>query len=192
MPNHWPMRWAQDTLKAAGITETHFALEAMSAWRKSTPLEAWTNNPIGMPARGNNVPTVHGTLYAQFPSFGDFRRAFQAFTKTRQGAQIAHTLDMGESWSDLWREIHALKWPADTTETDYPSVILDRMEADYRNKLQTRQKADRKTSGTVVTAPPDVHAAMRNQALVMSRAAEHFGYGAKAIEHVIRSLNDHG
>lgn len=174
-------------MRAAGLPVSQFALDVLSAWNKSTPVVPATYNPLGMPAKGtSNVPYL-GTPYALFSGIGAFTTAMSKFLASSKGAELRHTLDAGESLSDAYRAIHALGWPATKTETDYPSALLDMLEAQYRAKMATRAVADRKTTGTV-QAPSAVHAAVRQQAAVLHHAATQFSDAAKAISYTVRGL----
>lgn len=183
----WASGWREATLRASGVTVSQFALDVLSAWQKSTPVVPATNNPLGMPAKGtSNVPYLR-TLYALFPGMGSFTAAMAAFLSTSKGAELRHALEAAESLSDAYRAIHALGWPANKTETDYPVVLLDMLEANYRAKLATRTAAKRQTSG-IVSAPPAVHAAVRQQAIILHHAATQFSDASKAISHVVKGL----
>lgn len=174
-------------MRTAGLPVSQFALDVLSAWNKSTPVVPATYNPLGMPAKGtSNVPYL-GTPYALFSGIGAFTAAMSKFLASSKGAELRHTLDAGESLSDAYRAIHALGWPATKTETDYPSALLDMLEAQYRAKMATRAVADRKTTGTV-QAPSAVHAAVRQQAAVLHHAATQLSDAAKAISYTVRGL----
>lgn len=183
----WVSGWREATLRAAGITVSQFALDVLSAWQKSTPVVPATFNPLGMPAKGTSNVKYLGTLYALFPGIGAFTRAMATFLATPKGAELRHALEAAESFSDAYRAIHALGWPANKTETDYPVALLDMLEASYRAKLATRTVANRKTSG-IVQAPPAVHAAVRQQAAILHTAATQFSDAAKAVSYTVRGL----
>jgi hypothetical protein len=183
----WASTWRSDTLRVAGIPKSQFALDVLSAWRRSTPVEPWTNNPLGMPARGNGVTAAFSTPYGVFTSVNHFATTFNRFMATRQGTPIRHILTAGDSLTDAWREIHAIGWPAVKTETDYPVVLLDMVETRYRDKLVTRQSGGRKSSGTTHAAP-EVHEAMKRQARALTDTANAFSDGRTAIGHIIRRL----
>lgn len=174
-------------MRAAGIPVSQFALDVLSAWQKSTPVVPATYNPLGMPARGTSNVQYLGTAYALFSGIGAFTKAMATFLASNKGADVRHALELSESLSDAYRAIHALGWPATKTETDYPSALLDMVEAQYRAKLATRTAANRKTTGTV-QAPPAVHAAVRQQAAVLHHAATQFSDAAKAISYTVRGL----
>jgi hypothetical protein len=184
----WASTWRDDVLRISGIPKSQFALDVLSAWRKSTPVEPWTNNPLGMPARGNGVTQAFSTPYGVFGSVRHFATSFNRFLQTRQGESIKHILTVGDSMTDAWREIHAIDWPARNTETDYPVALLDRVEADYRAKVQRRSGGKQKSTG-VAQAAPEVHVAMRQQARALTDAASAFSDGRQAIRHIIRRMN---
>jgi hypothetical protein len=174
-------------LRAAGLPISQFALDVLAAWNKSTPVVPATYNPLGMPSKGTSNVSYLNTPYALFTGVGAFIKAMAAFLSTSKGAELRHVLDAGESLSDAYRAIHALGWPATKTETDYPSVLLDMLEAQYRAKLATRTVANRKTTG-IVQAPPQVHAAVKQQAMMLHHAATQFNDAGKAISYVVRGL----
>jgi hypothetical protein len=183
----WVSGWREATLRAAGIPISQFALDALAAWNKSTPVVPATYNPLGMPAKGTSNVSYLATPYALFTGIGAFTKAMSAFLSTSKGAELAHALNAAESLSDVYRAIHALGWPAAKTETDYPSALLDMLEASYRAKMATRTPANRKTSG-IVQAPPAVHTAVRQQARVLHHAAINFSDASKAISHIVKGL----
>lgn len=181
----WPTGWREATLRASGIPVSQFALDVLSAWQQSTPTEAWTSNPLGMPARETGMPRALNTPYAVFTGMGAFIDTFKRFIKTKRGAGLLHTLISASRLSDAWREIHGLSWPANDTETDYPTVLLDMVEQTYRTKLMTKPAADRKSVGTAL-ASPQVHEAVRLQGYALHDAAKHFNSGHEAIAAIIR------
>lgn len=184
----WPQSWRELTLKNSRIPISQFALDVMSAWRKSTPLIPQTYNPLGMPARGSRYPAYLGTPYAMFPSITAFSNTFQRFITSNAGQELLHVLVSADSLTDAYRAIHALGWPATKTETDYPSALLDMVEQTYRDKLATRTVAKRRTTG-VVQAPPDVHTAVKQQAASLHHAASHFTDARQAIGYIVKGLS---
>jgi hypothetical protein len=107
--------------------------------------------------------------------------------KTNAGTNLARVLYAGDELPEVWREIHKLKWPGNATETDYPCVLLDMLEDDYRKKMSTRTVANRKTVGSMPAAPA-VHEAMRQQSYALTYASSAFKDGATAIAHIMRRL----
>lgn len=183
----WPHDWRERTMRAAGIPKTQAALDILAAWRRSTPVEPWTNNPLGMPAHGSNAPRALGTPYAFFFTIGDFTAAFKRTMKSSHGMPLLHLLISADDLPATWRAIHALKWPANDTETDYPSVLLDMIERKYRDQIQTAPKAQRKSSGTQLISP-DVHTMMRQQGYALHNAAKTFTNAGDAISFLTRRL----
>lgn len=183
----WPQGWREATLKASGITVTPFALDVLSAWRRSTPLVPVTYNPLGMPARGTSNVRYLGTAYALFPGITAFSAAMALFLASPRGAGVRHALEAAERHSDAWRAVHALGWPATATETDYPSALLDMVEQRYRDKLASRDTARRRTAGTQKAAP-DVHEGARHQAVILHHAAANISDARQAIQFVLRGL----
>lgn len=183
----WPDDWRQRVLRASGIPVSQFALDILSAWRKSTPMEPWTNNPLGYPYTGSKANSALNTPYAAFVTIGNFADAMKRLLKSNRGTALLHELISANSLASTWREIHALKWPASLTETDYPSVLLDMVEEQYRTKLQTTPKAERRGTGSTM-ASPAAHEATRNQGLALHHAATAFADGKTAISYIMRRL----
>jgi hypothetical protein len=184
----WPDAWRETTMRVSGIPVTQYGLDVLSAWRRSTPLIAQTYNPLGMPYRGTRYPGYLGTPYAVFPGITAFADEFKRFTHSAKGRDILHVLISGESLAQAWRAIHALGWPANATETDHPVVLLDMLEERYRSKMATRAVAQRRTTG-IVQAPPETHAAIRQQARVLHHAANHINDASRAISYIVRGLS---
>lgn len=183
----WSSGWKEATLRHAEIPVTDFATTVLTAWASSTPTQPWTNNPLGMPAHGNNVPRALNTPYGLFPTMGAFRQAFARLLKTNSGVSLSRVLAAGDDLPDAWRAIHALGFPANRTETDYPVTLLDMLEDDYRAKMATRPVAKRRTVGTG-KARPEVHDAMRAQSYAIAYASRAFDNGSAAIAHIMRRL----
>lgn len=181
----WPDGWREHTLRASGIPVSQFALDMLSAWQRSTPVIPQTYNPVGMPAKGTSNVAYLSTPYALFNGIQDFATYFKRFLSTSQGSELLHVLIAGDSPSDMWRAVHALKWPGNKTETDYPSVILDMMEESYRKKVQSRT-ANRRTTTGIVQAPPETHHAMRQNALMLHHAASNISDTSAAIRYLLR------
>lgn len=168
----FPDGWITATLKACGLPVTDFTMKAMSAWADSTPMLAYTNNPIGMPAVKGKTLELMRTGYAMYPTMADFRTALAAFLVTVSGKDVRESFALDEKYSKVYRAVHALKWPANATETDWPSSVLDLTSESYRTKAATvASPADRKTSGAFgAQAPFGTGAAIssRNAARVAS------------------------
>lgn len=181
----WPTNWKHRTLEEAGITVSPRALKVLSAWRQSTPLDPWTNNPLGMPAKITRTAKVPGTEYGLFRSTVGFYVAFAKFLKTTPGMAIVSELESDKGYGPTWRAINGLKWPAFHTETDYPAKVLDLASEAYRQSVSASDPSERKTSGTA-RAPAAVHDAMRQQAASLSEAAKTFSDSVKAVQYLIR------
>jgi hypothetical protein len=148
MPS-WPSTWVTQALTAAGIPVTVGTHNVMRAWKRSTPLQPYTNNPIGMPAGSSGAPALLRTGYALFPSMSAFYAAFATFMKTYQGHLLAADMIGEAPYPESWRDIAALNWPGSVTETDYPSALLDLTTEAYRLSVKATPASDRKTSGQV-------------------------------------------
>ena len=152
MASSWPDGWMTATLKAADLPVSDFTLKALSAWSASTPILPYTNNPLGMPAVKGQTLELMRTGYAMFVTMADMRNAFSEFVSSSAGNQLHDALALDEKHSQVWRAIHVLPWPANNTETDWPSAVLDLTSESYRTKAASvASPADRKTSGVIGT-----------------------------------------
>lgn len=146
--NDWPTSWRELALDHIGIAITDHAMSVLRDWHLSTPTQPWTNNPLGLPALGNNVPEAMGTPYGAFPSHDEFRKALKRLVDSGGHMPVSHALQDGTSVARAWRTINGLNLPGSSTETDYPSVLLDRADGSYRSKLQATPKSERKSIGS--------------------------------------------
>lgn len=163
----------------------------LSAWADSTPVQPWTNNPLGMPVTYGIMPHPAGERYARFAQVESFRDAFKRFTKSSKGHAIADILMGGSGYSDAWREIHGLKWPSNATESEYPVKLMDVVTSAYASKVTKRNRPAPTTSG-ITHAPPDVHGAMRKQSLLLNQAANLFSGASDGIAHIMKGMNNSG
>lgn len=147
MIGQWPSAWREVTLRNLGLNISPRALTALSAWQLSTPVQPWTNNPLGMPAFGNGAPRALNTAYASFPTMDAFYKALVIALSHREGIAVKEHLANADDYGALWRSINALKWPANDTETDHPSRMLDLLELGYRESLQSVPPNKRRTAG---------------------------------------------
>jgi len=184
----WPSSWRESLLRASGIPKTQFALDVLAAWQKSTPLESYSNNPLGMPRSSRSVPSWQDTEYAAYPTMQHFYAAFKRLVSTGQGRAILHVLIAADDHAATWREIHALNWPATKTEQDYPHLVLDMVEQKYRDRLTSRRTGDSKGTG-IVTAHPSVHSNVRAQAAALYEVAQKFDDAGSAFEYIARRLS---
>ena len=146
--NVWPTAWRESTLTHLGAPVTQHALDVLRDWHLSTPTQPWTNNPLGLPATGNNVPEAMGTPFGAFPTHTEFRVALKRVADDSGHMPLLHALLEGTSIARAWRTINALNLPGVNTESDYPAVLLDRVDETYRRKLQTVPVSRRKSMGT--------------------------------------------
>lgn len=152
MASDWPDGWVTAALKDAGLPVTDFTTKIMYAWNRSTPILPYTNNPLGMPAVKGKTLELMKTGYAMFVTMGHFRSAFAGFINSHAGQDVRDAFHLSDKFSEAYRAIHSLKWPANTTETDWPSAVLDLTSEAYRNKAASVASAsDRKTSGFLGT-----------------------------------------
>jgi hypothetical protein len=146
--------WRADLLHQADIPATRFALDILDAWQRSTPLAAWTNNPLGYPYLPGKNTSALNTPYAMFYSMRSFRDFMTIFLKSPQGTDIRHALATQDKPSVAWRAISSLGWPGSTLETDYPSAVLDMTDQAYRDSVKASAPADRKTTGLIGGTSP--------------------------------------
>lgn len=149
----WPDGWLSAVVADLGANSSAFIKSALTAWEESTPVPTYTNNPFGMPYVKGVSSQLFSSGYAMFPSMAQFRARFVAFVYSPDGSAVKDALLITEKLGPLWRAVHALKWPGNNTETDYPAKMLDLMTAKTRESLQTTQPADRKTSGIIGYSP---------------------------------------
>lgn len=187
----WPTGWQRATLRASGIPVTQFALDVLSAWQQSTPTELWTSNPLGMPVSAIAPMRAMNTPYAAFVTMQDFRDAFKRWSKTSLGHNVLDALISAQSYSDAWREIHALKWPANRTESEYPVKLMDKVSAAYTDKVTARARKPPTTTGQT-HASPDVHLTMNKQAALLHRAATYLDGASAGIAHIMKGMNPDG
>jgi len=188
MAQRWPTRWRQDLIRDLGIPETQFGLDALSAWQKSTPLEPWTNNPLGLDAKRSSRPSMYTTAYAVFPAMSDFRSEMVRLKSTSPGRTVATLLGHGDSYAELWRAIQRLNTPGKRTETDYPHRILDLATKAYEDNIPPRTPGKRKTTG-VVTPKPNPHHIMAEQSKALHHAANRIDKLSDGIAYIIRRMN---
>lgn len=180
----WPSNWKAQALAALSVSATPDAIKIISAWRKSTPLDPWTNNPLGIPAKLGKTSSVPGTRYAMFRSIADFYTALSAFAKTPHGRSVVAALAGDAPPGPAWRAIAALDWPGGATETDYPSAVLDLAGEPYAASVSATPAAARRTAGKP-HASPAVHEAMREQAQSIVQVSAAFNDAKTAVRHLI-------
>lgn len=152
MTSGWPDGWTTATLKGADLPVSDFTRKALQAWSDSTPILPYTNNPLGMPAVKGKTLELMRTGYAMFVTMGDMRAAFATFVASPAGQALHDALALDEKFSQVWRAVNSLPWPANATETDWPSGVLDLTAESYRDSVASvASPEDRKTSGVLGT-----------------------------------------
>lgn len=146
---NWSDGWREALIEEMGVDRSDFLMSVLQAWQESTPLQPYTNNPLGMPYDKGNVPRLLSTNYGLFRDLAQFRSAFVSFIQGQYGSSLRSALLGGEALGPAYRAIHGLGWPGNLTESDYPSAVLDLTTATVRSRLQTTDPADRKTAGTI-------------------------------------------
>jgi hypothetical protein len=147
--NEWESNWAGFLAQETGSADVPFTTQVFLLWNKSTPLEPWTNNPLGMPRTTKYAFRVLSTEYGAFTSMKLFRSAFLQFLASTPGRSLRDALLLQDRLAPAWRAIHDLRWPAVLTETDYPSAIMDAIEAPVRARLKPTAPDQRTTSGLI-------------------------------------------
>src|ERR1700749_1832122 len=181
----WPTGWRQHALRHAEVPITQFALDVLDLWEKATPRDRYTNNPLGAPAHGFNAPRALQGGYAQFPTMQAFYSAFKTAVHSGPGKPLLSALAASDSHSVAWRAINQLKWPANATETDYPSTVLDKIVDGVPKNWGTKKPSERRTVGV----QGNTSAAQRNtaiQAAAFHHAAHRINDAAKAIDYIVR------
>lgn len=181
----WASNWKHRTLESIGVEVNPDTIRLMSAWLKSTPLDPWTNNPLGMPSSAGRVQSVPGTLYAMFPSIVAFYSAIGAFSKTPDGREIVRAIGGIPQYGPIWRAISATNWPAVKTETDWPYHVLELAGQSYMDSVMSSTSGKRKSAGSP-QASPAIHETMRKQAESLNHAASAFTDARSAVRFLIR------
>lgn len=188
---NWPDGWKENALRAAKIPISDFAVNVLHHWEQSTPTDRWTNNPLGMPTAKYATPRALNSPYAAFPTLQAFYKAFGTAAHEGHGKPLYTVLGTSEKHAEAWRVIHALNWPANLTETDHPSALLDLIDEKVRKALKVKPASERKTVG-VTPQPSGQHAAIRAQSQALHHAANNFSSGPLAIAYIVRSMGHHG
>lgn len=188
MAQRWPTRWRQDLLRDLNIPESPFALDVLSAWRQSTPLEPWTNNPLGLDAKNSARPSLYTTAYAVFPAMSDFRSEMLRLSSTTSGKRVCTLLEHGDRFSEIWHAIRNMNTPGKATESDYPHKVLDLAAKAYEKNMPPRSKGKRKTTG-VVSPRQAPHHVMSEQARALHHAAHNMDNVADGIAYIIKRMN---
>lgn len=150
----WPSTWIVQALEAANVPVGRNTIAIMKAWKDSTPLPVWTNNPVGMPVHSSGAPAYMSTKYAMFTTMGKFYTAFGAFMASDAGKRLAHEMTADTPFPGTWRAISSLRWPGSETETDYPSALLDLTSEAYRESVGASSPGARRSSGLVGVISP--------------------------------------
>lgn len=185
------MTWISQTLKALGVEPTPANCSAIAAWKNSTPLSPYTNNPLGMPAGKWGANRYLNTPYGLFPSMQIFFAAIESFSKTPEGRSVTDALSKDIPAPALWRAVSSLAWPGSATETDYPSAVLDLTDRAYRASVGATTQEDRKTSGNV-SANSAVKATVLDQARMTSTAGQAIIAAQKITSQTMKGKRNNG
>lgn len=166
----WATTWARKTLQEIGLEPTTYAIKALRLWQKSTPLQPWTYNPLGIPKKGYAPKAVPGTQYALFHSYSEFNSALGKALGTERQGRISLLLKAADNTTALWREINALPWPAAQSESDWP-VLLHGM---ARQELQALgldlPVSPQRTTGTTGIMTGNNHHVLQAQRAMVTAA----------------------
>lgn len=184
MSGNWPTGWRQALLRQAGIEISQHALDVLNTWAKSTPIEPWTNNPIGLSAKDHGKPYYANTTYAVFATTHEFRSAFLDLLKRKGGPALRNAISSDGTKQEAWKAIRAMKVPGTLTESDYPAELLDRVPDGYRQKLSKTPPEQRKTQGQTGRLTRDQRG-VRAVNAALFHAANHMNDTSKAIAHII-------
>lgn len=187
----WETGWREYALRHAGLEPTQFAVNVLQDWMESTPTQPWTNNPLGFPQHGYAPTRALKSPYAAFPTMPHFHDAFKRLLSTKNAHELRLSLSGDGAYAEVWRAVNSLKWPANGTETDYPSRVLDRVDAEYREKIQSKPPEERSTVGLTPVSSRAHHDSAR-QLLALHHAATRFDNLNAAMQHIQRSMNRNG
>lgn len=191
MTTRWASNWRQTSLRHADVEVTQFAMDILAAWQKSTPTEPWTNNPVGIPAKGYGAPQALNTPYASFPTFQAFREAFRRAVHSHAGKPLLDALMSEGEHGKAWRTINALGWPASATESEYPAKVLDLAEGKYTATVKPKVERKNQSAGSQLPHK-DVPQIFKDQARHLHEATAQLGFSSEALRQVIRRSNGHG
>lgn len=187
----WPTGWREHTLRHADIPITDFAMEVLHLWEQATPTDRFTNNPLGMPARQYSMPRALNTEYAAFPTMQHFYDAFKKAAMSGRGSPLYTAIAVHGRHSSVWREIHKLEWPANKTETDYPSTILDSVPGAAPKEASGVRPEDRTTVGKSISGTSGRHPTIRHNE-ILYHAASNISDATKAMQYIARRVNRNG
>lgn len=187
----WPDGWQPEALRVAEIPATDFALQVLNLWQQATPTDRWTNNPLGMPAVGYASQQAFSTGYAAFPSMTAFYAAFKTAVHAKSGKPLFTALAAQDKLTAAWRAIHALGWPANLTETDYPATILDAVTDGSTAAMEASQPSARKSVGTA-SQRSDVHGAIQTTGRNLEQSAVNISGASRALYSQLGGVNRRG
>ena len=188
---NWPDGWQVAMLENADIPATAFALQVINLWQQATPTQRWTNNPLGIPAHGYSASRAGNTAYAAFPTFSAMNAAFKLAAHSKLGKPLYTALAQQDKLTVAWRAIHALGWPANDTETDYPATILDAVTDSSVTAMKASKASDRRSVGTGDTRT-DVHGTIATHGQAFYQSAANIRGSARALTSNLGRVNRRG
>lgn len=187
----WPDRWMNTSLERAGIPVTTETLTIMRAWKTSTPLPPYTNNPIGFPAGTLGAKSLLTTRYALFLTMDTFYAALAALVRQHPGRMLVQAMTSDNPYPATWRVIHGFKWPGSDTETDYPSALLDLTTQAYRDSVGASSAGARRTSGVIGASTP-ITSPVIDQARSLADVASTVNGATEQVRELLRRHGTNG
>lgn len=181
----WQTGWIESLLESSGIPITPWSIEVMDAWQASTPLEPWTNNPLGIPSDRTVYPAVSGTPYAMFPNMAAFNAVFDVQLNRADNVKLREALMRQDSYADAWRSIHALNWPGTKLEGEYPVEVLKLTSKSFIDSVTRGHGISDKTTGVVNSTGSVAQASNRVQDAARSRVSSILA-ATKALNNLMR------
>lgn len=188
---NWPDGWQQEALRVAGVPASDFAVQVLNLWQQATPTDRWTNNPLGMPKTGYAAQQAYNTGYAAFPTMTAFFTAFGIAVHAKSGKPLYTALAAQDKLPIAWRAIHALKWPANLTETDYPSTILDAITDGSTAAMKASKPSSRKTVG-LASSRSNVHATIQTTGGQLQKSIANINGASRALNSNLGRVNRRG
>lgn len=188
---NWDDGWQIQALKVADIPVTDFAVQVLTLWASATPTQRWTNNPLGIPSAGFSAQRAGNTAYAAFPTMAAFNAALKLEAHSKSGKPLYTALAAQDKLSVAWRAIHALGWPANGTETDYPSTILDAVTDASTAAMKASKPGARKTVGLADTRS-NVHAVIQTHGQSFYQSAANINGASRALSTALGRVNRRG
>jgi hypothetical protein len=109
-----------------------------------------------------------------------FYAAFKIEAHSKAGKPLYTALAAQDKLTVAWRAIHTLEWPANMTETDYPSTILDAVTDGSVAAMNVSKSSDRRSVGLGQTRS-DVHAVIQTHGQQFDQSAVNISGASRAL-----------